>query len=158
MSSYMEVVRWPSCTTSVWCFWHHFCRLDVIFTSVSAKRFDVNVSERSRTELLLIKKCSYFSINLITQHIFKSKCNCFWKSMQEKESIMVLRCKLKIPSLVTIRHHSASLVMPNSYPHNGIINQHLTTIAEIFFLPQDNCNLEWTYNRNCLRSRDSWWL
>ena len=21
---------------------------------------------------------------------------------------------------------------------------------EIFFLPQDNCNLEWTYNRSCL--------
>ena len=27
------------------------------------------------------------------------KCNCRRKSMQEKESIMVLRCKLKIPSL-----------------------------------------------------------
>ena len=32
--------------------------------------------------------------------------------MQEKESIMVLRCELKIPSLwITVRHHSASLVM-----------------------------------------------
>ena len=32
--------------------------------------------------------------------------------MQEKESIMVVRCELKIPSLgVTVRHHSASLVM-----------------------------------------------
>ena len=34
--------------------------------------------------------------------------------MQEKESIMVVLCELKIPSLeITVRHHSASLVMPN---------------------------------------------
>ena len=29
---------------------------------------------------------------------------------------------------VTVRHHSASLVMPNSYPRDRIFNQHLTTI------------------------------
>ena len=46
---------------------------------------------------------------------------------------MVLRCKLRIPSLgVTVRHHSASLVMPNSYPCDGIFNQHLTTIKESY--------------------------
>ena len=28
---------------------------------------------------------------------------------------------------VTVRHHSASLVMPNNYPRDGIFNQHLTT-------------------------------
>ena len=50
-------------------------------------------------------------------------------SMQEKESIMVVRCELKIPSLrITVRHHSASLVMLNSYPHDRIFNQHLTII------------------------------
>ena len=27
---------------------------------------------------------------------------------------------------VTVRHHSASLVMPNSNPGDGIFNQHLT--------------------------------
>ena len=49
--------------------------------------------------------------------------------MQEKESIMVVRCELKIPSLeITNRHHSASLVMPNSYPRDRIFNPHLTTI------------------------------
>ena len=27
-------------------------------------------------------------------------------------------------------HHLASLVMPSSYPHDGIFNQHLTTIKD----------------------------
>ena len=36
--------------------------------------------------------------------------------MQEKESIMVVWCKLKVPSLkIAIRHHSASLAMLKSY-------------------------------------------
>ena len=40
--------------------------------------------------------------------------------MQEKESVMVVQFKLKIPSLgITVRHHSASLVMPKSYTHDG---------------------------------------
>ena len=45
--------------------------------------------------------------------------------MQEKESIMVLRsvrCQLKIPSLV----------MLNSYPRDGIFNQHLTIIKDSY--------------------------
>ena len=29
---------------------------------------------------------------------------------------------------VTVRHHSASLLMPNNYPRDGIFNQHLITI------------------------------
>ena len=49
--------------------------------------------------------------------------------MQEKESIMVVQCELKIMSLrITIRHHLASLMMPNGYSHDGIFNPHLTTI------------------------------
>ena len=49
--------------------------------------------------------------------------------MEEKESIMVVRCELKIPSLrITVRHHLASLKIPNSYPGDGIFNPHLTTI------------------------------
>ena len=35
---------------------------------------------------------------------------------------------------VTVRHHSASLVMPNSYPRDGIFNQHLTTIKDSYSL------------------------
>ena len=35
---------------------------------------------------------------------------------------------------VTVRHHSASLVMPNSYPRDRIINQHLTTIKDSYLL------------------------
>ena len=61
--------------------------------------FSTSMYERSRTELFLIEKCSHFSVKLIKQHIFKSKCHCRRKCMQEIESIMVLRCKLKIPSL-----------------------------------------------------------
>ena len=49
--------------------------------------------------------------------------------MQEKESVTVVWCELKIPVLgITVRHHLASLVMPNSYPRDGIFNPHLTTI------------------------------
>ena len=49
--------------------------------------------------------------------------------MQEKESIMVVWCKLKIPSLgITVHYHSASLVMLNSYPCDRIFSLHLTTI------------------------------
>ena len=55
--------------------------------------------------------------------------------MQEKESIKVVWCELKIPSLgITVRHHLASLVMPNSYPREGIFNQHLTTIKDSYNL------------------------
>ena len=55
--------------------------------------------------------------------------------MQEKESKMVIRCELKILSLgIPVRHHSASLVMLNSYPSDGIFNQHLTTIKDSYIL------------------------
>ena len=33
--------------------------------------------------------------------------------------------------------------------------QYLHSRAEIFILPHDNCNLEWSYHRRCLRG-DSW--
>ena len=35
---------------------------------------------------------------------------------------------------VTLRHHSASLVMPNSYTLGGIFNPHLTTIKDSYIL------------------------
>ena len=35
---------------------------------------------------------------------------------------------------VTAPHHSASLVMLNSYPRDGIFNQHLTTIKDPYIL------------------------
>ena len=68
-------------------------------------------------------------IKLINEYIFKLKCNCQRKSMQEKESIMVVWCKLKVPSLrITVRHRSASLAMLNSYNRDRIFNLQLTTI------------------------------
>ena len=55
--------------------------------------------------------------------------------MQKKESIMVVWCELKIPSLgITIRHNSASLMMPKGYPHDRIFSQHLTTIKDSYIL------------------------
>ena len=55
--------------------------------------------------------------------------------MQEKKYIMVVRCELKIPSLgITVRHHSAGLMMPNSYPRDGIFNHHLTIIKDSYIL------------------------
>ena len=40
---------------------------------------------------------------------------------------------------VTVRHHSASLVMPNSYPSDGIFNQHLATIKDSYILTCSTC-------------------
>ena len=53
--------------------------------------------------------------------------------MQEKEPIMVVRCKLKLPSLrMTVRHHSASLAMLNSYRRERIFNQQLIAIKKSY--------------------------
>ena len=55
--------------------------------------------------------------------------------MQGKESKMVFRCELKIPSLrITVRHYSVSFVMPNSYPCDGIFNSLLTTMKDSYIL------------------------
>ena len=61
--------------------------------------------------------------------------------MQEKESIMVVQCELTFPSLrITVQHHSASFVMLNSYPRDGIFKLHLTTIKDSYsvLLDQDS--------------------
>ena len=53
--------------------------------------------------------------------------------MQEKESIMVVGPKSKIPSLgKPAQHHLASLMMPNSYPPDKIFNPHHTTIKDSY--------------------------
>ena len=54
---------------------------------------------------------------------------------RKKNSKSLFCCKLKIPSLgITVRYHSASLVMPNNYPHDGIFHLHLTTINDSYIL------------------------
>ena len=67
--------------------------------------------------------------------------------MQEKESVVVVRFELKIPSLgIIVLHHSSSLVMPNSYPRDGIFNPNLTTIKDSYMLsPVLNENLRQFY-------------
>ena len=48
--------------------------------------------------------------------------------MQEKQSIMVVRCELKIPSLgITVPLHELK-----SYPCHGIFKSHLTTIKDSY--------------------------
>ena len=67
--------------------------------------------------------------------------------MQEKESIMVVRYELKIPSLeITVRHHSASLVMTDSYSRDGILNPHLTAIKDSYNACQVFIREAITYN------------
>ena len=53
--------------------------------------------------------------------------------MQEKEPIMVVWCKLKVPSLrITVRHHSASLAMLNNNCRDRIFNPQLTAIKNSY--------------------------
>ena len=53
--------------------------------------------------------------------------------MQEKEPLMVVWCKFKVPSLrITVRHHSASLAMLNSYHRDRIFNPQLTAIKNSY--------------------------
>ena len=155
MLSYMRSVIRFSCMTSVWWFWRFDVIFDILesfFMLVSVKRFDVNVIrvEPNWTFLDKKKKCSHFRMKLIKQHIFKPKCNCQKKSMQEKESEMIMRFELKILSLgITVRHHLAGLVFPNSYPRDGIFNQILMTIkhsyrpeGEYMYLYQGSCRVQ----------------
>ena len=61
---------------------------------------------------------------------------------------MVVWCELKILLLwITVQHHLAILVMPNSYPRDGIFIQHLITIKDSYNMqlakdkPEQPCNL-----------------
>ena len=45
--------------------------------------------------------------------------------MQQNESVMDVDANWKF-------RHSGSLMMPNSYPRDGIFNQHLTTIKDSY--------------------------
>ena len=58
-----------------------------------------------------------------------------YEKWKKKESIMVVWWELKIPSLrITVRHHSASLTMPNSYSRDRIFSPHLTAIKDSYIL------------------------
>ena len=76
--------------------------------------------------------------------------------MQEKEFIMVVRCKLKIPSIrITGRHHFASLVMPNCYPRDRIFNLHLTTIKDSYNILQAESH--WKAMVHMVHPNMLWW-
>ena len=110
-------------------FWRHF------YASLGQTFRHQRIRVEPNRTFLDWKKCSYLNVKLIKQNIFKPKCNGRKKSdvTQEKESVMVVRFELKIPSLgITVRHHSANLVMPKSYPRDRIFNPNLTTIKDSY--------------------------
>ena len=45
-------------------------------------------------------------------------------------------CLVRIENKATTDNYSVSLVMPNSYPRDGIFNPHLTTIKNSYSLTQ----------------------
>ena len=107
-------VRWLACMTSIWRFW---C-FDIIFVNLTSfsHPFLPNISmstyKRAKPKISWSKNCSYFSVKLIKKHIFKPKCNCQKKSMQEKESVMVVWFELKIQSLgITVHDCSDTAVL-----------------------------------------------
>ena len=55
--------------------------------------------------------------------------------MQEKESVMVVQFKLKIPSLgIMVRHHEPCFMKPNGFPRDRIFSLHLTPVKDSFSL------------------------
>ena len=75
-----------------------------------------------------MKKC-YF----IASSTLKIKCGKS-KGMQEKVSIMGVWCGQKNPSLgITVRHHSASLVMPISDPRDRFFNPHHAPMKDTYY-------------------------
>ena len=94
------------------------------------------------------KKCSYFSVKLIINTY--SSLNAMSKEEYARKRIHNgCSVNLKICTRVTVRHHSASLVMPNSYPHDRSFNQPLTTIPDKVFC---DFHLFWifpSYLRGC---------
>ena len=62
--------------------------------------------------------------------------------MQEKESSVRIENSV---TRVTIRHYSASLVMPNSYPRDGSFNPHLTPIKDSYILVSFLSTIFWKH-------------
>ena len=52
--------------------------------------------------------------------------------MQEKETTLSSGCSVRIENSVTRDNCSASLVMSNSYPGDGIFNPHFETIKDSY--------------------------
>ena len=84
----------------------------------------------------------YMSIKIlyVDRQLFPTaKYNYRRKSMQEKRFHNDSEVQIENSiTRVTARHHSASLVMPNSYPRDGTFNQHLTTIKDSYILALNN--------------------
>ena len=61
--------------------------------------------------------------------------------MQEKLPIMVVWCKFKVPSLrITVRHHSASLAMLNSYRRDRVFKRSSQSLK--ILIMKQMCNVQ----------------
>ena len=76
--------------------------------------------------------------------------------MQEKVSIMGVWCGQKNLSLgITVRHHSASLVMPISDPRDRFFYPHHTPIKDTYYLTQDRIKITCILCIGCIGSHVS---
>ena len=64
-------------------------------------------------------------VTVVMCHVIYAIQETVWDEMWPSKTTMVRRANWKF-------RHSASLVMPNSYPSNGIVNQHLITIKNSY--------------------------
>ena len=81
---------------------------DVVFDMLKSffrQTFQCQLIKEEPNRTLLDRNMWLFGVKLIKQYIFKPKCSCRRKSMQEKEFVMVIRCEWKLPLLgMTVRH------------------------------------------------------
>ena len=107
------------------------CRTSIL-TWYCAKRFDINFWDSSRAKQFLLENIVILALIWWNNTYSNLNAVVAGRVCKKKNLIMVVRCEMKIPSLrKTVRHHSTSFVTPNSYPHDGIFNPHLTTIILI---------------------------
>ena len=97
---------------SVWC---HFKPTAVTWT----------LMETPKCKCLGCKSCK-FSIKMITRD-FTLNVTVQDRLCKKKESLMVVWCKFKNFMTLDNLYHSATFVIPNSYPCEKIFNPHLST-------------------------------
>ena len=112
---------------------HQVPRLIWVFTGRTATL--LVSSCRGSSTVLTLSICTDFSC--IPDKFFRDFHIPKGRVSKKKESIIVVWCELKIPLLgITVQRHLASLMMPNSYPRDGIFSPHLTTIKDSYSLDQ----------------------
>ena len=109
-------------------FWCHDTSFDVmmrVLTSFSTKC-------QCRNQTFLDQKCRYFSVKLQNNTHLSLNAADEGSVCKKKNPQWLFGANWKL--WITVRHHSASLVMLNSYPHDGIFNPHLKTIKDSYMV------------------------